>query len=94
MDHIKQPLVASTAPSVFASPAVNSDPDAAYNENAAATFLSVTVRTLQEWRRLGIGPAYVKVARTVRYQRRALTAFMEAQTVQSIADAKAREISQ
>jgi hypothetical protein len=75
----------------LASPAINSDPDAAYTENQAATFLGVTVRTLQSWRVSGIGPPYVKVSRTVRYQRRALVAFMEERTVSSVAEANVRE---
>jgi hypothetical protein len=51
----------------------------------------VTVRTLQSWRVSGIGPPYVKVSRTVRYQRRALVAFMEERTVSSVAEANVRE---
>ncbi len=85
MNDIKQHLVAGP-------PAINSDPDAAYTENQAATFLAVTVSTLRSWRARGIGPAYVKISRTVRYRRRALVEFQEANTVTSIAEANAREL--
>lgn len=63
------------------------DHDAALNENQAAEFIGVSVRTLQAWRVRGGGPPYVKIGRTVRYQRRALVAFQEAHTVSSTAEA-------
>lgn len=85
MDYIKQ----HTAPAALASPPISSDPDAAYNENQAATFLGISVRTLQAWRVRGDGPPYVKLGRAVRYQRRALVAFQEVHTVTSTTEADA-----
>lgn len=67
------------------------DPDAALNENRAAEFLGVSVRTLQAWRVRGGGPRYVKIGRAVRYQRRELMGFQEAHTVGSTSEPLARE---
>ena len=69
-----------------------SDPDHAINENQAAEFLGVSVRTLQAWRVRGGGPPYVKIGRAVRYQRRVLVNFQEQHTVSSTAEADAREV--
>ena len=85
MNDIKQHLVAGP-------PAINSDPDAAYTENQAATFLAVTVSTLRSWRARGGGPAYVKIGRTqsatsARARRRSRD-----HTVTSTAEANAREV--
>jgi predicted DNA-binding transcriptional regulator AlpA len=71
---------------------VAADPDAALNENQAAEFLGVSVRTLQAWRVRGGGPPYVKIGRAVRYQRRALVTFQQEHTVTSTTDAGARGI--
>lgn len=67
------------------------DPDAGCNEMQAATFLGVSVRTLQAWRVRGSGPPYLKIGRSVRYQRRALAAFQEQHTVTSTTEADARD---
>jgi hypothetical protein len=67
-----------------------SDPDCAFNENQAAEFLGVSVRTLQAWRVRGGGPPYVKIGRAVRYQRRTLVNFQEEHTVTSTSEADAR----
>jgi hypothetical protein len=69
----------------------SSDLDAALNENQAAEFLGVSVRTLQAWRVRGGGPPYVKIGRAVRYQRRALLLFQEQHTVTSTSEVSARE---
>jgi hypothetical protein len=73
------------------APMTSSDPDIGYNENQAATFLGVSARTLQAWRVRGGGPEYVKMGRTVRYQRRALISYQEAHTVSSTTEADAKE---
>lgn len=67
------------------------DLDSALNENQAAEFLGVSVRTLQAWRVRGGGPRYIKIGRTVRYQRRELLTFQEAHTVGSTSQLVARE---
>jgi predicted DNA-binding transcriptional regulator AlpA len=68
------------------------DPDAALNENQAAEFLGLSVRTLQSWRVRGTGPRYTKIGRSVRYQRRALVKFQEEHTVTSTSEADARQV--
>jgi hypothetical protein len=70
---------------------VATDPDAALNENQAAEFLGVSVRTLQAWRVRGGGPLYTKMGRSVRYQRHALIAFQKEHTVSSTTEADAKE---
>jgi predicted DNA-binding transcriptional regulator AlpA len=65
------------------------DPDAALNEAQVAEFLGVSVRTLQAWRVRGGGPRYVKIGRSVRYQRRELVAFQQSHTVSSTTEADA-----
>jgi hypothetical protein len=69
----------------------SSDLDAALNENQAADFLGVSVRTLQAWRVRGGGPPYVKIGRAVRYQRRVLLTFQEQHTVASTTESDARQ---
>jgi excisionase family DNA binding protein len=48
----------------------------------AAEELRLPVRQLQQWRYLGIGPAYVKVGRAVRYPRSDLDAWLTANRVE------------
>jgi predicted DNA-binding transcriptional regulator AlpA len=67
------------------------DPDSALTENQAADFLGISVRTLQAWRVRGGGPRYVKIGRSVRYQRRELTAFQKVHTIGSTSESGARE---
>lgn len=48
-------------------------------EKEAAKFLGYTPRALQNWRLRGGGPEYIKVsARSIRYRRRDLMAWVEA----------------
>tara|TARA_R110000851_G_scaffold72099_1_gene160004 strand:+ start:1426 stop:1650 length:225 start_codon:yes stop_codon:yes gene_type:complete len=50
------------------------------DENQAAVSLSIAVQTLRNWRWKGIGPRFRKIgARTVRYHRADLAAFIERQ---------------
>lgn len=81
---------ASPAQTAIAPNAMGVDPEAAYNENQAATLLGVSVRTLQAWRVRGGGPPYVKIGRAVRYQRRALVTFQQQNAVTSTTEADAR----
>lgn len=50
-------------------------------EVQAAKIISLSVRTLQAWRLRGVGPAYVKVGKAVRYSRADLIAWIGAHTV-------------
>jgi excisionase family DNA binding protein len=38
-------------------------------EKQAARLLSISHRTLQAWRRAGVGPSFIKLGRSVRYCR-------------------------
>lgn len=48
------------------------------SEVEAAEYLSLSVRTLQQWRLTGGGPAYSKLGRRVRYSRFDLEGFVAA----------------
>ena len=50
-------------------------------EVEAADFLKISIRTLQAWRCRGVGPAYVRAGRAIRYRRRDLIAWIEANTI-------------
>lgn len=89
IDTTRHPLVGPASAAIASAP-MSVDPDAAYNENQAATLLGVSVRTLQAWRVRGGGPPYVKIGRAVRYQRRALVTFQQQNTVTSTTEADAR----
>lgn len=53
--------------------------DRLINEHEAAKYLGYTIRALQNWRLRGGGPVFVKVsARSIRYRRRDLQAWVEA----------------
>ena len=64
---------------------INGDPDALVREEVAAELLNVSVRTLQSWRLRRTGPPFVQVGRAVRYRRRDLINWIEANTVGSFA---------
>jgi hypothetical protein len=57
------------------------DHDALLTEVQAADLLSLSVRTLQAWRTREFGPAFVRAGRAIRYRRRDLFAWMDANTV-------------
>lgn len=50
-------------------------------EKDAAAFLSVSVRTIQDWRFRNTGPKYKKLGRLVRYSVADLSAYTESSTV-------------
>ncbi|HYD73364.1 MAG TPA: helix-turn-helix domain-containing protein [Candidatus Binatia bacterium] len=54
----------------------------------AAHVLCVSVKTLEAWRRLGKGPAFVKLGRSVRYTMRALDQFTRERTVRNSAEGR------
>ncbi|SHH41096.1 helix-turn-helix transcriptional regulator [Bradyrhizobium erythrophlei] len=57
------------------------DTDALLREQDAADLLSLSVRTLQSWRIRMAGPPFVQVGRAVRYRRRDLIAWIDANTI-------------
>jgi hypothetical protein len=57
------------------------DYDALLNEVQAADFLRLSIRTLQAWRGNGKGPSFVRAGRAVRYRRRDLCNWADANTV-------------
>lgn len=54
----------------------------------AAELLCVSVKTLEAWRRLGKGPMFVKLGRSVRYTMRALDQFTRERTVRNSAEGR------
>lgn len=65
----------------------STDPDVLLREDAAAMFLGYSARTLQDWRREGGGPEFVRVScRSIRYRRRDLTAWSAARVRASTSD--------
>ena len=65
-------------------PNINSqDADFLLKEEDAAHLLSLSVRTLQAWRIRTAGPPFVQVGRAVRYRRRDLIAWIDANTIGS-----------
>jgi hypothetical protein len=51
-------------------------------QGEAAVFLHKSPRVLRFWRTAGIGPAYVKLGKTVLYNREDLIAYIRSNTVQ------------
>ena len=47
------------------------------NENAAAKYLGLSVKTLQSWRFKKIGPEYVKMGAAVRYAKEILDLYVK-----------------
>jgi hypothetical protein len=59
------------------------DPDVLLTETQVAEILNLSIRTLQMWRVRRAGPKYVQVGRAVRYRRRDLIAWIDANTIGS-----------
>ena len=59
------------------------DPDLLLKEEDAGHLLNLSVRTLQAWRIRLAGPPFVQVGRAVRYRRRDLIAWIDANTIGS-----------
>lgn len=57
------------------------DYDALLTEVQTADLLRLSVRTLQAWRTKSFGPAFVRAGRAIRYRRRDLFAWLDANTV-------------
>jgi hypothetical protein len=62
------------------------DPDSLLAEVAAAEMLGLSTRTLQSWRIVGSGPAYVRAGRAIRYRRRDLLTWIDANTIRSVGE--------
>jgi len=68
----------------YATLKVADDLDRLMTEIEAADVLCYSVRALQNWRHRGGGPLFVKVsARSIRYRKRDLLAWIEERTVKS-----------
>ena len=59
------------------------DPDALLTEAQTANLLSISMRTLQAWRVRGGGPVFIRAGRAIRYRRRDLTLWIEANAASS-----------
>lgn len=57
------------------------DHDALLTEVQAADLLCLSIRTLQAWRTKRVGPAFVRAGRAIRYRRRDLASWTDANTV-------------
>jgi predicted DNA-binding transcriptional regulator AlpA len=57
--------------------------DALLSEVDAAELLGLSTRTLQSWRMQETGPDYVRAGRAIRYRRRDLLAWIDANTIRS-----------
>ncbi len=73
---------------VLRSNAEVSHEDRRLTVDEAAALLSVSVKTLEAWRRLGKGPMFVKLGRSVRYTMRSLDEFTRARTVRNSAEGR------
>ncbi|WP_417487728.1 helix-turn-helix transcriptional regulator [Maricaulis sp.] len=68
-------------------PISGTDPNALLDESVAAGFLSISPRTLRNWRTRGNGPKFVKIsARCIRYRMRDLLAWSDKRTRRSTSD--------
>lgn len=67
LDRIERALVAAQSPYL--------------DTRQASELTGIAVNTLECWRRDGVGPAYVKLGRLVKYRRIDLDAFMEGRLV-------------
>jgi len=59
------------------------DEDSLLKEKEAATFLAVSVRTLQAWRIDNSGPPFIRLGRAIRYRLKALIEWLNSNTRQS-----------
>jgi hypothetical protein len=60
---------------------LSDEPDALLTEIEAADLLRLSIRTLQAWRARGYGPPFVRAGRAIRYRRRDLVAWVNANSV-------------
>jgi hypothetical protein len=62
------------------------------DEAATATEIGVSVRTLRQWRRKGVGPPYAYFGRTAKYNRRALSEHYESAQIMPVRTRKQRAL--
>ena len=67
----------------------NTDPDTLLTEAQIADHLSISMRTLQAWRVRGGGPVFIRAGRSIRYRRRDLLNWIEANAATSTSAADA-----
>lgn len=60
---------------------ISTDADALLTETQAADVLNLSLRTLQVWRSNHAGPSFVRAGRAIRYRRRDICAWIDANTV-------------
>lgn len=51
-------------------------PDPLWTQRQTAEYLGKVERTLERWRRDGVGPRYLRVGRTIRYRRADVDAWL------------------
>ena len=56
---------------------IDSNPDQLMTEKDVASLICITPRALQNWRLRGGGPEYIKIGRSVRYQRSDVMQFID-----------------
>lgn len=80
MQHVSAPVLANRAgvPAGHRLERVVDDPERAHSPAEAAHIVGLSERTLEALRRTGEGPSYFKFRRLVRYRRRDLLAWVEA----------------
>jgi DNA-binding transcriptional MerR regulator len=61
-----------------------------YDERKTAEMLGLSVRCLQRWRQVGLGPPWVKLSSAVRYSHADLVAYLE-KHLRGSADGSPRE---
>ena len=52
-------------------------------DTVAARFMGLSVQTLRNWRSKGIGPSYIKIGKTVRYDVAELENFIDRHRVET-----------
>lgn len=76
-------MPATAAPPTPSAPAL-------LDNAAAARFLGLGERTLENWRGQGTGPAFLRIGRSVRYDPRDLAAWIDANRFRSTSEADHR----
>lgn len=58
-----------------------------FTTDDAAAYLRLSPRTLEHWREVGIGPAFIKLGRSVRYTGSAIDAYLSESNFRNTAEA-------